>query len=476
MELERVLRVKDVIFFNIIAMVGLRWMAWSSSGAGWSSISLWILAILTFFIPQALVVSELSRIKPVEGGLYIWAKDSLGDFHGFIDGWCYWTNNFIYYPALLGFVVPTIAFMAGRGDLATNRWFVLSMILLFLWIAVIVNMFGLRPTKRMENLGGMTTIGVWIIILILAGMCVAGSGIQNPLEAKDLLPQNIGLIGTWSILCFALAGFELISALGGEIKDPKKTIYKGVAISAIGIGAIYLMGTIAILSAIPIGEIRTDIGIQESIETLAGGMVWLAEIAFVLILIGGVAGVGAWLAGTSRISYEVGLNKRLPKFFSSIHPKWKTPYWSILFQGIVASILAIVAYGFAKVPEAPVGELIWKKAPTTIAYEILVEMTAIIYLIPFVYLFLSFLKIKLKDKSLGRGYIPGGRIGIWAFGGLGLGSSLLAVILPFIGLIGASMREAAILVGGTASFLVAGVIVYILSEKYIKREEKAKRT
>jgi len=469
MKFEKTLKVRDLIFFNIIAMVGLRWIALSSREAGWSALILWMIAILFFFIPQALAVSELNRIKPVTGGLYVWARDSLGEFNGFMSGWCYWTNNFIYYPSLLGFVAPTVAYLAGRADLATNRWFVMGIILIFLWVAVIINIIGLKPTKRMENLGGMTTIAVFIIILVLAIMLLSSRGIQNILSPIDFVPRGLSSIGIWSALCFALAGFELVSTLGGEIEQSKRTVYKSISISAVGIAIIYLVGTFFVMASMPRANIAVDIGIQETLKSLGDtmGASWAANLGFVLLIIGGMAGVGAWLAGTSRISYKIGINKRLPGFFSAIHPRWKTPHWSILFQGIIASILTVVAYTWAQPSEEVLlGETVLETMATTSAYRILVDMTIIIYLIPFVYLFLSFLAIKLRDKSSEKGYIPGGRAGVWILGIMGLVSSLIAIAMPFIDAVADfSLGNMVILVGGTALFLGVGTLVYWLSSR-----------
>jgi amino acid transporter len=467
MNFERTIKVKDLVFMSIIAMVGLRWIALSAGEAGWSSIFLWLAAIVAFFIPQALVVSELNRVKPVTGGLYVWARDALGDFNGFISGWCYWTNNFVYYPSLLGFVAPTLAFLIGRSDLASNRWFVMGTILLLLWIAVAVNLVGIKPTKRMENAGGISTLAVFISIMVLGIIFISANGIQNKFTPDFLLPHTTGAIATWSALCFALSGFELLSTFGDEIKNARKTVFKSIVISAVCIALIYLLGTIFILGSMPISDIAVDIGIQETLYRLSEkvGAPWIGTFCFVLLIVGGMAGVGAWLAGTSRVSYKIGINRRLPEVFSRIHPRWKTPHWSILFQGIIASILTVVAYLWTKPSERVImGGETMQTMVTSSAYMILVEMTAIIYLIPFVYLFLSFLVIKLKEKSPERGYIPWGKAGVWLFGLLGLISSMIAVAMPFVDVLKDGLGgNTAILIGGTALFLGLGMITYKLT-------------
>src|SRR3954449_7449547 len=99
-QLPRVLTLRDLVLFNIVAVLSLRWTA-TAAAAGPSSLTMWVLAALLFFIPQGLAVSYLSARFPNEGGIYFWAKRSFGESHGFLCGWTYWVNNILYYPNLL---------------------------------------------------------------------------------------------------------------------------------------------------------------------------------------------------------------------------------------------------------------------------------------------------------------------------------------------------------------------------------------
>src|SRR5260370_7925108 len=104
----------DVLLFNIAAGPGLRWIA-AAAHNGPSSISLWLLAALLFFMPSALVIVELSTRFPHEGGLYAWTKEAFGDFHGFVAGWCYWIYTFFYFPGLLLASVAMSVYIGGPG-------------------------------------------------------------------------------------------------------------------------------------------------------------------------------------------------------------------------------------------------------------------------------------------------------------------------------------------------------------------------
>src|SRR6195256_6374378 len=125
-QLRRAMGFWDVLLFNIAAVLGPRWIA-AAAHNGTSSIILWILAAIFFFLPTALIIIELSTRYPAEGGLYVWSKEAFGDFHGFVAGWAYWIYTFFYFPGLLTASAAMSGYVAGTGGaaLAQNRTFLL---------------------------------------------------------------------------------------------------------------------------------------------------------------------------------------------------------------------------------------------------------------------------------------------------------------------------------------------------------------
>src|SRR5919112_428497 len=155
-ELPRVLTLRDLVLFNIVAILSLRWTA-TAAAAGPSSLTMWVFAALLFFIPQGLAVSHLSARFAHEGGIYFWTKRAFGEGHGFLCGWCYWVNNILYYPNLLmsTAVVGTYAFVRGGTGLEGDWSYVLPATLGALWIAVGLNIVGLRTGRWLQNLGAV---------------------------------------------------------------------------------------------------------------------------------------------------------------------------------------------------------------------------------------------------------------------------------------------------------------------------------
>ena len=106
-QLRRVLGLADVVLFNVVVIFSVRGMT-TAAKMGPLSILLWLLAVVAFFIPMALTVTELATRDCEEGGFYRWTRDALGDAHGFLTAWFYWVSNVTYLPSLLlsGFMFP----------------------------------------------------------------------------------------------------------------------------------------------------------------------------------------------------------------------------------------------------------------------------------------------------------------------------------------------------------------------------------
>src|SRR5437773_10936979 len=101
-QLPRVMRLRDVVLFNISAIVGLRWLTTAARQVGLASLGLWLVAMVVFFLPSAIAVRELSDIDPRAGGVYRWVRRAVGPLHGFVAGRGCWGNNLFYFPWLPG--------------------------------------------------------------------------------------------------------------------------------------------------------------------------------------------------------------------------------------------------------------------------------------------------------------------------------------------------------------------------------------
>jgi glutamate:GABA antiporter len=410
-KLRREMGFWDVLLFNIATVLGPRWVA-AAAHSGTSSISLWVLAAALFFVPSALVINELSSRFPEEGGLYVWAKEAFGDFHGFVAGWTYWIYTIFYFPGLLLASTAMSAYVFGpRGAaLSEDRTFLVLGSLALLAVAVILNIVGLNVGKWLQNAGGLFTYVPLLMLLGIAAILYTRSGSVTHFTRSNILPTwNWSTVNFWSQIAFAFSGLELVSAMSEEVRDPQRTLPRAVLSSGVLIAAMYMVGTVAVLAIVPAADVSTTSGVYQAIT---GGSImlkvaFLGILAAVLVTAGNAGGVGSTVAGIARVPFIVGIDRYLPAAFGKIHPKWRTPYISMLVQAIASGAVLVIS----QVSETTRG-----------AYQVLVDITIVVYFIPFLYMFAAVIKLAgRRDRSTNSHavLIPGGKTGVWLIGGVG---------------------------------------------------------
>src|SRR5579884_666354 len=252
-QLRKTMGFWDVLLFNIATVLGPRWIA-AAGHNGTSSISLWLLAAVFFFVPGAFVINELSSRFPEEGGLYMWAKEAFGPFHGFVTGWTYWIYTVFYFPGLLLASASMSAYIiGGRGaGLAEDRTFLLIVSLALLLVAVGLNIVGLNIGKWLQNAGGLGTYIPLVILAVVAGIVVLKHGSATHFTMRNMMPAwNWDTVNFWSQIAFAFTGLELVSAMSEEVRDPRRTLPRAVFGAGALIAIMYIVGTFAVLALVP---------------------------------------------------------------------------------------------------------------------------------------------------------------------------------------------------------------------------------
>lgn len=468
-QVKRAMGLWDLVLFNLTAVLSIRWMA-TAARTGPSSLTLWLLAALLFFIPQGIAVLFLSVRFPEEGGIYRWTRHAFGDFHGFFCGWCYWVCNLVFYPGYLMFAASASAYLAGPRWvwLGERAWFSALVALALLWIAILANVFGLDLGKWVQNIGGLSAWVPAMLLIVLGALAYAKSGSANAITAASLRPRwDLGTLSFWSTIAFAFAGLELAPVMSGEIRRPRRNIPMALMLASVLIALVYICGTASILAVVPAGEINVVTGFVQSVDLVArrAGLDSLSRLIGLLLPLSVLGSTGAWLAGSARIPFVAGIDRFLPPAFARVHPRWRTPYIAILVQGALASLFLPLAVGGGSLAET---------------YLLLTELTLIVYFVPYLYLFLCLLRFRNMPAGTHRGdaeagvvmpeaaeagvavEVPGGRWNIILAACAGFGVATLAIAVSLIP--SAEIRNVwlyeAKLVGGTLLFFVLGVILF----------------
>jgi glutamate:GABA antiporter len=423
-QLRRVMGFWDVMLFNIVTVLGPRWIA-AAAHNGSSSISLWVIAALFFFLPSAFVIVELSTRFPDEGGLYVWTKEAFGDFHGFVAGWTYWVYTFFYFPGLLMASAAMASYIGGSNTayLAQNRTFLMAGSFGILIIAVVLNIIGLNIGKWLQNAGGIATYVPLLMLVGLGAFLWHAHGSVTHFTLGNMMPKwNSATVNFWPQIAFAFVGLELCSAMSEEVRDPRRTFPRAIFASGVLIALIYIAGTFAVLGILPAETVDPKSGVFQALSygSTALGIGFFGVVAAMLVTVGNAGGVGSTVAGVARVPFVVGIDHYLPEAFGKIHPKWKTPWISILVQaGISGTILLLVQLN----------------ETVNSAYQIVVDATVILYFIPFLYMYAAVIKLaKRKERHADPNValIPAGKFGVWLAGSLGFLVVLVGIVLSMI--------------------------------------------
>jgi amino acid transporter len=453
-QLRKTMGFWDVLLFNIATVLGPRWIA-AAGHNGTSSISLWALAAVFFFVPGALVINELSSRFPEEGGLYAWSREAFGPFHGFIAGWTYWIYTVFYFPGLLLASASMSAYIiGGRGAaLAQDRAFLLIVSLALLLVAVVLNIIGLNIGKWLQNAGGVGTYAPLVILAGVATLLAIKGHSATHFTLQNMLPAwNWDTVNFWSQIAFAFTGLELVSAMSEEVRDPRRTLPRAVFGAGALIALMYIGGTVAILFLLPASDIDPQSGVFHAITVGAVALKVgaLGMLAAVLVTVGNAGGVGSTVAGIARVPFVVGIDRYLPAAFGKIHPKWKTPYVAILVQAIASGAILLVS----QINDTTRG-----------AYQLLIDAAIILYFIPFLYMFAAAIKLagrRDRTENAHAVLVPGGTAGVWICGGLGFLVVLVGILVSLVppgdstDKFGFEMK----LVVGTVASVLLGLILY----------------
>jgi amino acid transporter len=372
-----------------------------------------------------------------------------------VAGWTYWIYTFFYFPGLLLASASMSAYViGGRGSvLAQDRTYQLTVSLAILAVAVVLNIIGLNIGKWLQNAGG---VGTYVPLMMLVGVAAVVSwryGSATHFTVSNMLPTwNWDTVNFWSQIAFAFTGLELVSAMSEEVRDPRRTLPRAVFGAGALIAVMYIVGTFAILALVPAADLDPQSGVFHAITvgSIALKVGFLGILAAILVTAGNAGGVGSTVAGIARVPFVVGVDRYLPAAFGKIHPRWKTPWVSILVQ---AAISAAILMG-SQINETTQG-----------AYQKLIDAGIILYFIPFLYMFAAVIKLarrKDRNENPHAVLLPGGISGVWICGGLGfvvvLGGIALSLVPP--GGTPDKLGFFMTLVAGTLGSILIGLLLY----------------
>ena len=465
--MKKSLKLWDVVWMIVTAVIGLRWIP-IAAGYGASSILLWILAVLLFFVPVSLIACELATAWPDQGGMYVWIKEAYGEKAGFLTTWFYYTNNFFYYPSLLTFIAVVMSFMF-NPNLANNKLYVILVILITFWGVTLYNLKGTKTAKGLTNLAGsIGTVfpGIIIIVLGIASALIWKRPIPTNYSAANWIPNlvNKSNLAFLSTLMFAMAGVELAPTLAGETENPQKTFPRAILISAFFIAGIYIIGTVAVTFIISPDKIGAASGIMDAVKLLGDQLHigWLVFLVAFTLTIGNFGGISVWAIAPLKMLFESTKEGIFPEYLTKLN-KNDMPQNAMIMQAVIVTIIVLLTSFLPSV---------------NAFYGALVIMTTVNYFLPYLMLFPAYLKLKKLYPDKNRPFNVKGKFLPVLISILGFLSVVVAIafaLIPSSDLKTASdiaISEIRI-IGGPLVFFLIGWLFYRSYENKTKNQTKS---
>ena len=322
--LQRRLGLTDSIVIGLGSMVGagiFAALAPAAAAAGSGLlIALAIAAVVAYC--NATSSASLARRYPHSGGTYVYGRERLGEFWGYLAGW--------------GFIVGKTASCAAMAlTIGAYAWPERQHLVAALAVVGVtaINYLGVQKSAF------ATRIIVAVVLAVLLAVVVActlgphaGGSLTWTVDAGGVL-QAAGL------LFFAFAGYARIATLGEEVVDPERTIPRAITIALAISLVVYALVAVAVLSALGPDRLATATDPIRAAVTAAGAT-WLAPIVSVGAVVAATGSLLALVLGVSRTTLAMARDGHLPRALDVVHPKFGVPHRAELAVGVVVAVLA----------------------------------------------------------------------------------------------------------------------------------------
>ena len=455
------LSVATLAIMNVTAVVSLRGLP-AEAEYGLSSAFYYLFAAIVFLIPTALVAAELAAMfSDKQGGVFRWVGEAFGKRMGFLAIWLQWVESTIWYPTVLTFGAVSLAFIGMNGThdmaLASNRLYTLVVVLAIYWIATFISLKGMSWVGKVSKVGGLVGTIIPAGLLVVLAIIYLATGGHSQLDFHgsffpDLTNFN-NLVLASSIFLF-YAGMEMGGIHVKDVDNPSRNYPKAVFIGSFVTVLIFILGTYSLGIIIPKSEINLTqsllVGFDRYFAYVHAS--WLSPIIAIALAFGVLAGVLTWVSGPSKGIFAVGRAGYLPPFFQKTNENGVQRN-ILLIQGAFVTLLGLL---FVVMPSVQS------------FYQILSQLTVLLYLIMYLLMFAAAIYLRYSMKKANRPFRIGNKGNglMWLIGGLGFLGSLLAFILSFIPpsqiAIGSKAMWYAVLVIGCVVVVVIPLIIYAL--------------
>ena len=417
---------------------------------GWQTILFNVLAIVIFLIPCSLIAAELATGWPGVGGVYIWVKEAFGERWGFTASWIQWFQMTTGFVGILAFIAGTLAYLF-HPALASSRIFIYAIILLVWWGATILNLKGLKTYARYTTIFVIVGTLIPIAILIIGGLWLVAAGHATLIPTwptwSSLIPKftNLNQFVLLITFVFVYLGIEVTAAHAAEMKNVKRDYPLAIFIVGAVMGVTAIVGSLVVAWVVPVANISLIAGLMQAFTSIFGsGLWWVVTIMGVLLVIGSVGEVIAWVYGPVRGLGRAASEGMLPPILQKQN-KAGVPVNLLILQAVLVSFWGAV---FLLLPGG-----------VNSAYWMIFALTSSVYIVMYFLMYMAAIKLRYSQPDVKRPFkIPGGKVGMWIVGVWGFVALAFVFVISLLPPSQTSVSSTAISTVAFETFMVLGII------------------
>lgn len=327
-ELRRSLGVFDAVVIGLGSMIGAGIFAALGPAARAAGSGLLVGLALAAVVAYCNATSSarLAALYPASGGTYVYGRERLGEFWGYLAGW--------------GFVVGKTASCAAMAlTVGAYAWPSQAHAVA---VAAVVALTAVNYAG-VEKSAWLTRIIVAVVLAVLAAVVVAAFASRS-VGAEHLSLTGVtvgGVIQAAGLLFFAFAGYARIATLGEEVRDPARTIPRAIPL-ALGIAlAVYALVAVAALAVLgPRRLAASSAPLSDAVRV--AGIGWLVPVVQVGATVAAVGSLLALILGVSRTTLAMARDHHLPHALTTVHPRFRVPHRAELVIGVIVTVAAAV--------------------------------------------------------------------------------------------------------------------------------------
>jgi len=389
--------------------------------------------IVFYLVPASLVSAELGgAFSDKKGGIYAWVGQAFGIRWGFLAIWLQWIQNVVWYPVALTFGAAALAYTIGIPALAKNGIYVGLFCIVVYWLATVVVLQGVQVFAKIANwtfIVGTVFPGICLLALcvywVATGHSIGWQHLTDAAVSQGGQPRfwpaihGFGTIAFLAGIVLLFAGVEVEAVYVSEMKSPSREYPAAIGLGAVISLVIFALGAVPIATILPYEKISLQSGVFDTFNAVVADiwhLGWLVQALSLLVGIGAISGVFAWLGSPSRGLLATADDGELPTSLQATNSHGM-PTHILLVQGAVVTVMSLLYFVIDDV---------------STVFFLISAMTIALYLIAYMFMYAAAIKLRYSEPKLARPFIvPGGLAGMWLTAGIGFVGVLFSFLVAF---------------------------------------------